>query len=92
LRALLKFKPHHNENGRIFPTASPVAPWQEPVETPVGDGQQSRRNRYFARNAADRLLRAAIRDQVGSTVKRLSRDGTIKKIGSSRASKWSLSD
>jgi hypothetical protein len=30
-----------NENGRIFPTVSPVTPWQEPSENPAGDGQQS---------------------------------------------------
>jgi chromosome condensin MukBEF MukE localization factor len=34
------------------------------------------------------ILRAAIREQVGSTVKRLHRGGTIENIGAGRASKW----
>jgi hypothetical protein len=38
----------------------------------------------------DAILRAAIRDQVGSTVKRLHRNGTIENIGAGRASKWKL--
>jgi hypothetical protein len=37
-----------------------------------------------------RLLRAAIREQVGSTVKRLHRDREIENIGARRASKWKL--
>lgn len=41
-------------------------------------------------DAADAILRAAIRDQVGSIVKRLHRDGTIENIGAGRASKWKL--
>ena len=42
-------------------------------------------------DAGDALLRAAIRDQVGSTVKRLHRSGEIKNIGAGRASKWGRS-
>jgi hypothetical protein len=38
----------------------------------------------------DAILRAAIRQQVGSTVKRLHRDGAIEKVGAGRASKWRL--
>jgi len=41
-------------------------------------------------DAADALLRAAIRDQVGSIVKRLHRESTIEIIGAGRASKWKL--
>jgi hypothetical protein len=41
-------------------------------------------------DAGDSILRAAIRDQVGSTVKRLHRTGAIKNIGAGRASKWKL--
>jgi hypothetical protein len=40
----------------------------------------------------DALLRAAIREQVGSTVKRLHRNGEIKNIGAGRASKWGRSN
>jgi hypothetical protein len=39
---------------------------------------------------ADAILRAAIRGQVGSTVKRLHREGAIENIGSGRASAWKL--
>jgi hypothetical protein len=39
---------------------------------------------------ADSILRAAIRDQVGSIVKRLHRSGAIENIGSGRASRWRL--
>jgi hypothetical protein len=39
---------------------------------------------------ADAILRAAIREQVGSTVKRLHRNGAIENIGAGRASKWRL--
>jgi hypothetical protein len=35
-------------------------------------------------------LRAAFREQVGSTVKRLRRNGAIENIGTGRASKWKL--
>jgi hypothetical protein len=35
-------------------------------------------------------MRAAIREQVGSTVKRLHRNGTIENVGAGRASKWKL--
>jgi hypothetical protein len=38
----------------------------------------------------DAILRTAIREQVGSTVKRLHRSGTIKNIGAGRVSKWKL--
>jgi hypothetical protein len=41
-------------------------------------------------DAGDAILRAAIREQVGSTVKRLRREGMIENIGSGRASKWKL--
>jgi hypothetical protein len=41
-------------------------------------------------DAGDAILRAAIREQVGSTVKRLHRTGTIENIGAGRASKWKL--
>jgi hypothetical protein len=40
----------------------------------------------------DAILRAAIRDQVGSTVKRLHRNGAIENIGAGRASKWKLAE
>jgi hypothetical protein len=43
-------------------------------------------------DSGDAILRAAIRDQVGSTVKRLHRTGAIKNIGAGRASKWKLRD
>jgi hypothetical protein len=36
----------------------------------------------------DAILRAAIREQVGSTVKRLHRNGAVENIGAGRASKW----
>jgi hypothetical protein len=39
---------------------------------------------------ADAILRAAIREQVGSTVKRLHRSGATENIGAGRASKWKL--
>jgi hypothetical protein len=39
---------------------------------------------------ADAILRAAIREQVGSTVKRLHRNGAIENSGAGRASKWKL--
>ena len=38
----------------------------------------------------DAILRGAIREQIGLTVKRLHRDGTIENIGAGRASKWKL--
>jgi hypothetical protein len=43
-------------------------------------------------DAGDAILRAAIREQIGSTIKRLHREGTIKNIGAGRASKWKLTD
>src|SRR6201993_573408 len=39
---------------------------------------------------ADAILRAAIREQVGSTVKRLHRNAAIENIGAGRAGKWKL--
>jgi hypothetical protein len=41
-------------------------------------------------DVGDAILRAAIRDQVGSIVKRLHRDGAIETVGAGRASKWKL--
>jgi hypothetical protein len=41
-------------------------------------------------DAGDAILRTAIREQVGSTVKRLHREGMIDNIGAGRASKWKL--
>ncbi len=41
-------------------------------------------------DAGDAILRAAIREQVGSTVKRLHRNGAIDNIGAGRASRWRL--
>jgi hypothetical protein len=41
-------------------------------------------------DASDGILRAVIRDQVGSTVKRLHRESTIENLGAGRASKWRL--
>ena len=38
----------------------------------------------------DVILRTAIREQVGSIVKRLQRNGTVENIGAGRASKWKL--
>jgi hypothetical protein len=42
-------------------------------------------------DAGDAILRAAIREQAGSTVKRLHRNGAIENIGAGRAGKWTLS-
>jgi hypothetical protein len=41
---------------------------------------------------ADAILRAAIREQVGSTLKRLHREATVENIGAGRASRWKLAD
>jgi hypothetical protein len=41
-------------------------------------------------DVGDAILHAAIREQVGSTVKRLHRSGAIENIGAGRASKWNL--
>jgi hypothetical protein len=41
-------------------------------------------------DTTDSMLRAAIREQVGSIVKRLHREGAIENIGAGRASKWKL--
>jgi hypothetical protein len=38
----------------------------------------------------DAILRSAIREQVGSTVKRLHRNGAIENVGAGRTSKWKL--
>ena len=38
----------------------------------------------------DEILRASIREQVGSTVKRLHRERIIENVGAGRASKWKL--
>src|SRR5580692_1909231 len=38
----------------------------------------------------DAILRAAIREQVGSTVKRLRREGVAENIGAGRASTWKI--
>jgi hypothetical protein len=43
-------------------------------------------------DTGDAILRAAVRQQVGSTVKRLHRAGTIENIGARRASKWKFPD
>jgi hypothetical protein len=40
----------------------------------------------------DAILRAAIREQVGSVVKRLHRNGEVENIGAGRASRWKLAD
>jgi hypothetical protein len=39
-------------------------------------------------DSGDAILRGAIREQVGSTVKRLHRNGAIENVGAGRASKW----
>jgi hypothetical protein len=41
-------------------------------------------------DAADAILRTTIREQVGSIVKRLHRNGEAENIGAGRASKWKL--
>jgi chromosome condensin MukBEF MukE localization factor len=41
---------------------------------------------------ADAVLRTSIRDQVGSIVKRLRREGMIESVGFGRASKWKPAD
>ena len=41
-------------------------------------------------DSGDAILRAAIREQVGSTVKRLHKEGAIDNIGTGRASRWKL--
>jgi hypothetical protein len=41
-------------------------------------------------DTGDAILHAAIREQVGSIVKRLHRSGTVENIGAGRASKWKL--
>jgi len=43
-------------------------------------------------DATDGMLRAAIRNQIGSIVKRLRRSGAIKNIGAGRASKWKIAN
>jgi hypothetical protein len=41
-------------------------------------------------NLEDAILRAAIRNQIGLTLKRLHRGGTIENVGTKRVSKWKL--
>jgi hypothetical protein len=41
-------------------------------------------------DTGDAILRASIREQVGSIVKRLHRNGAVENIGAGRASKWKL--
>jgi hypothetical protein len=41
-------------------------------------------------DVGDLILRAAIRDQVGSIIKRLHRNGMVANTGAGRASKWKL--
>jgi hypothetical protein len=41
-------------------------------------------------NPGDVILRATVREQIGSTVKRLHREGIIEKLGAGRASRWKL--
>jgi hypothetical protein len=41
-------------------------------------------------DTGDAILRAAIREQVGSIVKRLDRNGAVENIGAGRASKRKL--
>jgi hypothetical protein len=41
-------------------------------------------------DTGDAILRSAIREQVGSTVKRLHHTGATENIGAGRASKWKL--
>jgi hypothetical protein len=43
-------------------------------------------------DTGDAILGAAIRDQVGSIVKRLHRQGAVENIGAGRASKWKLAE
>jgi hypothetical protein len=43
-------------------------------------------------DSGDAILRVAIREQVGSIVKRLHRSGEVENIGAGRASKWKLAD
>ena len=43
-------------------------------------------------DAGDAILRAAIREQVGSTVKRLHREHAVENVGTGRASKWKLTN
>jgi hypothetical protein len=40
----------------------------------------------------DAILRMAIREQVGSIIKRLHRNGAVENIGAGRASKWKLAN
>jgi hypothetical protein len=39
---------------------------------------------------ADAILRAAIRDQIASVIKRLHRSGAVENVGAGRTSKWKL--
>jgi hypothetical protein len=42
-------------------------------------------------DSGDAVLRVAIREQVGSIVKRLHRDGETERVGAGRSSKWRIS-
>jgi hypothetical protein len=39
-------------------------------------------------DAGDAMLRAAIRDQIGSIIKRLQRQGVVNRVGNGRAARW----
>jgi hypothetical protein len=41
-------------------------------------------------DAGEAILRVAIREQIGSTVKRLHRNRAIENVGAGRSSKWRL--
>jgi hypothetical protein len=41
-------------------------------------------------NAGDAILRAAVRDQIGTVIKRLHRHGVVEHIGTGRTMRWSL--
>jgi hypothetical protein len=41
-------------------------------------------------DSGDTILHAAIREQIGSTIKRLHRNSAVENIGAGRASKWKL--
>jgi hypothetical protein len=54
------------------------------MHAPSSDG------RHQGVDNEDATLRAAIREQVGSIIKRLHRNGAVENIGAGRASKWKL--
>jgi chromosome condensin MukBEF MukE localization factor len=47
-------------------------------------------NTAKAFDQGDTILRAALREQVGSSLKRLHRNGAIENVKAGRASKWRL--